>query len=681
MSKIKFPTWSVPVALLLACLISFGLLIPWLGFYWDDWPAIWFLHFLGPSGFIDVFASDRPLLGRLFWVTTSIMGESTLAWQLFGFLTRWISSLVLWWTLRALWPSRLQLAAWIALLFALYPGFSQQFIALTYSHVFIILAVFIFSLLTMILALRKQRWFWPLYFLSLLCSAYSMFSVEYFFGLELLRPVLLWIVMGDRVPDTRQRIKRVLLYWLPYIAIMITFLVWRLFLHETPRGEVQILDATQANPLGELLALARTILVDMVEVSLGAWAQTLNFLNLRNFGLAATLLYVTVVLISAAIFIFYLLKYRENEAALSEEESSAPRRWGVWMIVLGIFALFIAGWPFWATGLPIGLDFPWDRFTVAMMPGTSLIVTGLVLLSTKSTKYMAIILGVLIGLAVGLHFQNANHFRREWNTQKAFFWQLSWRAPGLEPGTMVLTSELPFVHFSDNSLTAPLNWTYSPDELLAQMPYLLYQIESRLGSGLPSFDKGLPIFQDYRATEFNGSTDQALVLYYSPPGCVQVLDQTIHAKVPQKPKYISDAMSLSRLDLIIPDAIPPAQPPLHILGPEPEHEWCFYFEKADLARQIGDWDGVTALGERAFQLDERLYPVNAPEYLPYIEGYAMTGDWEHARELTIEAFELSFRMDRILCATWERIEGKSTPSVERDVSLAEVKQALKCEAP
>jgi hypothetical protein len=151
--------------------------------------------------------------------------------------------------------------------------------------------------------------------------------------------------------------------------------------------------------------------------------------------------------------------------------------------------------------------------------------------------------------------------------------------------------------------------------------------------------------------------------------------------VPQKPKYISDAMSLSRLDLIIPDAIPPAQPPLHILGPEPEHEWCYYFEKADLARQIGDWDRVTALGERAFQLDERLYPVNAPEYLPYIEGYAMTGDWEHARELTIEAFELSFRMDRILCATWERIEGKSTPSVEREVSLAEVKQALKCKAP
>ena len=54
----RFRPSTVPFALLAYCVISFGLLIPWLGFYWDDWPSIYYLHVLGPRGFIDAFAVD-----------------------------------------------------------------------------------------------------------------------------------------------------------------------------------------------------------------------------------------------------------------------------------------------------------------------------------------------------------------------------------------------------------------------------------------------------------------------------------------------------------------------------------------------------------------------------------------------------------------------------------------------
>ena len=40
-----------------------------------------------------------------------------------------------------------------------------------------------------------------------------------------------------------------------------------------------------------------------------------------------------------------------------------------------------------------------------------------------------------------------------------------------------------------------------------------------------------------------------------------------------------------------------------------------------------------------------LYEVNAPELLPYIEGYAHTGNWNSAEELTMKAIGLSSRMD------------------------------------
>ena len=43
-----------------------------------------------------------------------------------------------------------------------------------------------------------------------------------------------------------------------------------------------------------------------------------------------------------------------------------------------------------------------------------------------------------------------------------------------------------------------------------------------------------------------------------------------------------------------------------------------------------------------------LYEVNAPELLPYIEGYAHTGNWNSAEELTMKAIGLSSRMTRDL---------------------------------
>ncbi len=158
----QFRPRSFPPALLLYCLLSFGLLIPWLGFYWDDWPSIYYLHVLGPSGFIAAFAGDRPSLGWFFMLTSTIFGQSTIAWQVFGLLARWSCSLALWWLLRSLWPGHSRQATWVALLFAAYPGFLQQYIAVTYSHTWTVLALFFTSLGAMIWAYRRPRFYWPL---------------------------------------------------------------------------------------------------------------------------------------------------------------------------------------------------------------------------------------------------------------------------------------------------------------------------------------------------------------------------------------------------------------------------------------------------------------------------------------------------------------------------------------
>jgi hypothetical protein len=686
MKSLRFTSKSFPWALLVLCLLSFGLLAPWLGFFWDDWPTIWYLHLFGPGGFKDVFAIDRPLLGYIFMVTTTLLGKSALAWQIFGILTRWASALALWWTLRSLWPGNLRQVSWVVILFAVYPGFTQQPISVTYSNAWIILTAFFLSLGLMIWAVRRPRWRIHLLAGSLLLSAFAMFSTEYFFGLEMLRPVFLWLVMekespgsqAERRPGVWPLLKRILYYWLPYIGLMIVFLIWRIFLHETPRGQVNIFDRLAANPLQTVLQLIQRVFADVFTSSLLAWSETLNLPGWLGSGWAEAILIAVLSIVTAGLIGLYLSRLKDP-TRVSGMAPTPQRVWGWQATVIGLLALFLGGLPFWATDLPMGLEFPWDRFTLAMMLGTSLLFVGVLELLLRSQTARLAILAVLVGLAVGRHFQNQNVFRRDWNVQKEFFWQLTWRAPHLKPGTTVLTSELPFDYFSDNSLTAPLNWTYAPENHSREMDYLLYDIQSRLGLGLENFERGDEIEQPYRATFFTGTTSQSLVLYYAPPGCVKVIDPGIDHRLPQKPDFISEALALSQPDLIQASGNPAAHPPLSILGPEPEHRWCYFFEKADLARQQGQWQRVAELGDQAFQQAPQLYPVNAPEYWPFIEGYARTGQWDKAIQLSIQANDLTLRMARLLCENWKRLATTTPQDDSQRAALDRINKQLKCQ--
>ena len=676
MNNIQFSSRSIPFALLFFCVISFGVLIPWLGFYWDDWPAIWYLQVFGPSGFGEVFAVDRPLLGWLFSITTPLLGTSAAAWQIFGILTRWLSVLAFWWFLRALWPDLPFQTAWTALLFAVYPGFKQQFISVTYSHVWILGTTFLISYGCMVWAFRKRELFWPLMIGSWVLSTYTLFSVEYYFGLELLRPFILWILLPTSIYSLHQRLKRIFLLWIPYLIISAGFLVWRLVYYPTERGNVQFFDKLAANPTATVIDLFETVFIDVVNAGVVAWAQIMDFVRLMGFGRGPTLLYLSGILIATAAAIFYLIRLHPEDQTGTVKP--IPDRWAIQALPIGGLALLLGGIPFWVTNLPIGLEFPWDRFTLAMMFGSSLLITGIVDLLGRNLLQKAVILGILIGLSSGLHLQYSNLYRREWNLQSDFFRQLTWRAPAIEEDTVLLTAELPFVYFSDNSLTAPLNWIYAPEFDSREMPYLLYAAEARHEQSLENFKPGLEIHQSYRATEFNGSTSQAIVLYFTPPGCLKVVDPATDKKIPQKPRFISDMMPISRPDLIHTSTEQPASPPNSIFGVAPEDVWCYYFERAELARQAGDWQDVAELGDQAFQLEHRLYEVNAPELVTYIEGYAYTDRWQDATRLTLDALDLSERMDRTLCDTWERIIPDTSTSAEKLSALTQMKELLPC---
>ncbi len=101
-------------------------------------------------------------------------------------------------------------------------------------------------------------------------------------------------------------------------------------------------------------------------------------------------------------------------------------------------------------------------------------------------------------------------------------------------------------------------------------------------------------------------------------------------------------------------AAPEVTPNPAVFGAEPAHTWCYYFEKADLARQLGDWQTVLQLKA---QVDAHAFtPGIGAEYFPFIEAYAWTGQWEQAFNLSVTASGIGPGPGVALCNLWQSFQ-------------------------
>jgi hypothetical protein len=664
--------WTVPLFLLAICAAAYAPLITRLGFYWDDFPINWIAATMGGDGLARYFSGNRPVWGMIYRLTTPLLGSAPLTWQVFGLLMRWVTGLVLWWLLRLVWKDREQFAAWAAAAFVLYPGFSQQFIAFMYSHFFIVLTSLLLSLVMMTLSLRHPRWYWPFTLLSVLLGLLNMLAMEYFFLLDLLRPALIWIMLSESIPDWRKRLQKTLLLWLPYLLMFGGAMFWRSVLFGFQTYQPALMSRLKTQPIQALLTLVPTMLRDVWKASAGAWSNAFTLPTIQALGASNLQRYWVFVGGSAFLSALFLLFYRPVQRR-------DKQLWAIQPLVLGLLALFIAGGPFWLTDLKVGLVFPNDRFTLPFMLGTSLIFAGLLSGIPLPRWFKPILLGVAIGFAVGLHFQSAIVYNRDWSVQRSLFWQMTWRMPALQPGTILLSNELPVVHYTDNSLSAPLNWTFDPHNQPLVMKYMLFYPTLRQAEAMGNFEAHYQIHHDYLAATFNGSTDQVVVIYYQPPGCLRVLDPEIEQANWMVPNYLRDTLFLTSTKPILtslPAGSAAPQPPAQIYGSEIARGWCYYYEKADLARQAGDWATVTALGNTAFAGSD--YPNDPIERFPFIEGYAHTGSWSRALALSQETYTITAVTQPMLCKLWQRIDRETQAGDGKQQALNAIQETLQC---
>jgi|GEM_PF-72191 len=705
--------YSLFVVLLFVCLLAYGLNIPWLGFYWDDWPWIWFSHVLGPEGMLQIDVEHRPISGVILWVGALLFGENPIGWQIYNFVLRLLGALALGWALKKIWPQHRGQITWSALLFLVYPGFGQQFVAVNTSRHLFPLITFFLSIGLMVNAVnaaRNKGRYWLLISQALLLSLISMFTTEYYYGLELIRPVILWLLIRREEKRFSQTLLPAIKAWLPYLIPLIGIFLWRYAISKSVNYQIVLYNVSSPSSDRSILQLLWGGIQDILTGGISAWFEAFRLPDPALFGLRTQINYLGIVLVSAVgvllYFVFLGFPQMRNKSPrkppqppnLGGSEKIPPRiegaggrmrncyflrkdakqdkPWGQEALILGVSALVVSPIPFWVTGLNPRLSFPDDRLNLPMIFGACLLLTAFLDLIIKRDSHKVLLLSILIGFSVGSHNRNAINYRRDWKYQIAFFQQLITRIPGLEENTAILINELPNNRSTDNSLTAPLNWAYAPDFSGGNMPLHMFYSELRFGREETTLNADTPLNLVYRFFPFRSAVGQTLVIYHRPPACLRVMDNQRDHYFPQLPPYIKDILLFSNPSRIITEPEKPAVLP-DVFAREPQPlNWCYYFEKADLARQQEDWEQVAELGDIAFALDDS--PNHASERVPFIEGYAHVGQWDRAEELTFESLKIDRFMGPMLCETWERIEAGTSPSSERDTILEKINTQLNC---
>lgn len=197
MHSINLKRWIDPSLLLLIAIFAFGLYIPQLGLFGDDWPHLWVLHMFGLEGLNHLVAWDRPFSAWVYALIAPIAGENIWAYHVYLLFLRWFCAVIFYYLLDRLFPDTKPFPFWTAALFLVYPGFRQQPQPLEFILHFTALAFLLASFWFMVKAIQDPSKAIMFHSIGVLMDL-SIFSIEYFIGLELIRPFLLWISLENK---------------------------------------------------------------------------------------------------------------------------------------------------------------------------------------------------------------------------------------------------------------------------------------------------------------------------------------------------------------------------------------------------------------------------------------------------------------------------------------------------
>lgn len=266
--------WFAPLVLGWIALAAYGIFIPRLGFYGDDWSYIWLLY--GPGDISPFFENNREALSFVYSFLARFLGQVPWQWQIAALITRWLSALAVYLTLLNIWPSRSRRALWVGIIFLVYPAFYLQANSVTFMVVHLVLALTFFSFRLTIQAQQQTLNRYLAHTIALLLSLTNLLLMEYFYLLELIRLPLIYCSL-EQIDDRKVRIIKALKAYIPYLIVFITVSIWRVINQQTITGQYRItlVDMLLENPQGTLAVMLPRIFGDIWQSTFGSWWQVI----------------------------------------------------------------------------------------------------------------------------------------------------------------------------------------------------------------------------------------------------------------------------------------------------------------------------------------------------------------------------------------------------------------------
>ncbi len=653
----RMETWLAGGLIIVVAALTYGILIPQLGFYRDDWYMLWAGQ--SPGGLTAItrlFLTDRPLIGWVYALIFKFIGTNVLWWQLFGLVLKILTGLSALWLLRLIWPGKRLETLSAALLFVLYPGFYQQPVAATFCIDLLGLNAIICSMALTVLAVKTtNRVLKVLYILAaMLLGLVNLGLYEATIGLEVVRWALVWWMTheggqnqpqpvnpesptkkttilssvrplwnnpGSRTGWNNPGFRTGLLALSPYLLMLAGFLYWRLFIFTSVRRATSVsvlLSDYASNPLLSFVQILIGYLKDLFETIVLAWFvpfyQFTAGGRFNNFILALGVAVGVLILIGG-----YAFWYRRHATELmgtfhlASETSGADLRSFVW---IGLIGVLIPSAVIDLLGRNVLFSNQWDRYTTQSMLGVAVLVSGCIFYFLRAPARWPVIMG-LVFLAVMTQVHSAAEYARFWDYERGLVWQLSWRTPGFQPGTTLIVSLPEGYHLAEEyEIWGPVNMAFYPAQPM--------QVTGQVPTDRTVLDLKDKTLDKRSLRNINVRRDYGKPLIISMPSvnsCFHVLDGQHPALPFFEGSQIKDIASYSNIKLLDLSARP-VQPAASIFGEEPPHSWCYYYQQIELALQSGKFGAASTLADKAIQ--EGLKASDQTEWLAIVEAYAST---------------------------------------------------------
>ena len=562
--------------------------------------------------------AENTLVGPIINVLYRYFDGSRLAWQIWIVLLRLATSLGFLRILRLLWPKNPVVTFVMALLFAVYPGFTQLSSALTYSTYYLAFGAALFSIWLSLIAIdyRSTAVKAALIVAAVLLALGYLRTYPFMIGFEGVR----FLLIGYRYYQRRKAFVRgwalkTLKVWLPYTLPLLAMAYWRFvsFPGTVAKSDLGLLrDLLSRDFFGGLGLLLGRAAGDFVKAVGGAWILPL-WRGIVN-GVPGEWVFAGALGIVALSIAWIALSMLDSYSESEKSVVKSPTRLLEVAIVGALWTL--------CTILPVTLitqyiDFytPLDRYALHTAGGAVILLVALLMLIVRNRRVQQVVIALLVFAGVVSLVLSSFYHLNLWREQRTAWWQFYWHAPDLREDTaLVLQLPQKYALAEGYEIWAPANLLYQKNSA-----DLYIQGEVLNDETVESIANQQTLVKVLPPLTIQSNYANGLVASLQENGCLHLYEQGWYVPYGSAGALTKQAATVSKTAQIL-TAMPVRPPTRSTFGREPTHDWCYYYQKASYAVQHQEWLVIQGYWNQIRAEEMAPDPGYELEWLPMYEG-------------------------------------------------------------